>query len=143
MLNVAFYEEVEDQLLKFAVIIAKTNGQWIFCKHRNRMTYEIPGGHHEANETILEAAIRELKEETGAVEFTIKPICVYSVKEINDDEETENETYGMLYVADIFTFEALHSEIERILITNTLIENWTYPLIQPALIREAQRRGCC
>ena len=143
MLNVAFYEETEDQLLKFAVIIAKTNGQWVFCKHRDQTTYEIPGGHREANETILEAAMRELKEETGAVEFTINPICVYSVKEINDDEESENETFGMLYIADIFTFEAIHSEIESILMTDTLIENWTYPLIQPALIREARRRGCC
>ncbi len=143
MLNVAFYEETEDQLLKFAVIIAKTNGQWVFCRHRDRTTYEIPGGHRAANETILEAAMRELKEETGAVEFTINPICVYSVKEINDDEETENETFGMLYIADIFTFEAIHSEIESILMTDTLIENWTYPLIQPAVIREALRMGCC
>ena len=44
-------------------------------------------------------------------------------------------------VADIFSFEELHSEIEKIMITDTLVENWTYPLIQPKLIQEAKRRG--
>ena len=35
----------------------------------------------------------------------------------------------------------LHSEIEKILITDNLIENLTYPLIQPQLIKEAKNRG--
>lgn len=43
MLEVKFYDQVDDSVLKFAVIIAKTNGQWVFCKHRERDTYEIPG----------------------------------------------------------------------------------------------------
>ena len=48
------------------------------------------------------------------------------------------ETFGMLYFAEIRTFEKeLHSEIEKILLTDTLPENWTYPLIQPRLIEEA------
>ena len=34
-----------------------------------------------------------------------------------------------------------NSEIEKILITDTLVENWTYPLIQPKLIEEARIRG--
>ncbi len=46
----------------------------------------------------------------------------------------------MLYVADIFTFEELHSEIEKIIITDQLIDQWTYPLIQPKLMEEAKRR---
>ena len=40
----------------------------------------------------------------------------------------------MLFFADIFSFEEIHSEIEKILITDDLVENWTYPLIQPKLI---------
>ena len=63
-----------DKLLKFAVIISKTNGKWIFCKHRERDTYEVPGGHRESGEDILSTAKRELMEETGATDFTIKPI---------------------------------------------------------------------
>ena len=59
---VRFYDQVDDALLRFAVIIAKTEGKWVFCKHRERETYELPGGHREAGEDILEAARRELYE---------------------------------------------------------------------------------
>lgn len=142
MLEVNFYEQVADELLKFAVIISKTNGKFVFCKHKERDTYEVPGGHREAGETIFETAKRELMEETGAIAFDIKPICVYSVKGKTRVNENEGEeTFGMLFFADIYAFEELHSEIEKILITDTLVENWTYPLIQPKLIAEAQRRG--
>lgn len=142
MIEVKFYENVDDSLLKFAVIIAKTNGKWVFCKHRERDTFEAPGGHRENGEEILETAKRELKEETGAVVFDIKPICVYSVKgETRVNEKLSEETFGMLYIADIVSFEELHSEIEKILITSELVDNWTYPLIQPKLMEEAKNRG--
>ena len=142
MLEVNFYDNVADELLKFAVIISKTNGKWVFCKHKERDTYEIPGGHREENESVLETAKRELREETGALNFSISPICVYSVIGKNKVNETGEENYGMLFLADIKTFEPeLHSEIEKVLITDTLVENWTYPLIQPKLIEEAKQRG--
>ena len=142
MIEVNFYDEIADDLLKFAVIISKTEGRWVFCRHRERSTYEVPGGHREPGETVLDAAKRELQEETGAVEFEIKPICVYSVTGKTKVNKTDADTsYGMLYYADIFSFEELHSEIEEILITDTLVENWTYPLIQPKLLEEAKRRG--
>ena len=142
MIEVKFYDQVADELLKFAVIISKTNGKWVFCKHKERDTYEVPGGHREENENILETAKRELKEETGALDFTVSPICVYSVTGKNKVNETGEETYGMLFFADIKSFEnELHSEMEKVLITDNLVENWTYPLIQPKLIEEAKKRG--
>lgn len=142
MTEVKFYDNADDELLKFAVIISKANGKFVFCKHKERNTYEIPGGHREKGETVLEAAKRELKEETGAVDFTIKPVCVYSVKgKTRVNENVDDETFGMLYVADIFSFEEIHSEIEKIIITDKLEYDWTYPLIQPKLMKEAQQRG--
>lgn len=133
---------VDDRLLKFAVIISKTNGKWVFCRHKERDTYEVPGGHRENGEDIFAAARRELREETGAVDFTIKPVCIYSVKGKNRiNKNDEDETFGMLFIAEIFSFEKLHSEIEEILVTDELVDNWTYPLIQPKLLAEAQRRG--
>lgn len=57
------------------------------------------------------------------------------------NENIDDESYGMLYIADIYSFEEIHSEIEKIVISDKLVENWTYPLIQPKLIEEAQRRG--
>ena len=109
MLEVNFYDNVIDELLKFALIISKTNGKWVFCKHKERDTYEVPGGHRELGESIIDTAKRELAEETGATEFDIKPICVYSVKgKTRVNEYVNEETFGMLFVADIFNFEELH-----------------------------------
>ena len=155
MVEVKFYDKVEDSLLKFAVIIAKTEGKWIFCKHKERDTLEVPGGHREAGEAILETAKRELKEETGAVDFHIRPVCVtgavdfhirpvcvYSVKgKTRVSEDLTEETYGMLFTAEVFSFEKIHSEIEKIVLCEDLTDNWTYPLIQPKLIQEARYRG--
>lgn len=140
MTEVRFYEEAEDELLKFAVILSKTEGHYVFCKHRERDTWEVPGGHRESGETIMETARRELYEETGALEFDIEPVCVYSV--VRPDQADDRESYGMLFFADIKRFEAeLHSEIERIVITDELPERWTYPDIQPYLMNEAEKRG--
>ena len=54
MVEVKFYDNVADEFLKFAVIISKTDNKWVFCKHKERETYEIPGGHREPGESILE-----------------------------------------------------------------------------------------
>ena len=138
MTEVKFYDTVEDELLKFAVIISKSNGKWVFCKHKERNTFEFPGGHRENKEDIFDTAKRELYEETGATEFTIKPICVYSVT--TDKNFNGEETFGMLYYAEITDFEKeLHSEIERIILTDDLVDNWTYPEIQPKLLQRLRR----
>lgn len=114
MVEVKFYDNVADELLKFAVIISKTDNKWVFCKHK----------------------------ETGAIDFKIEPICVYSVKgKTRVNENIDDETFGMLFIADISSFVELHCEIEKILISDKLVDNWTYPLIQPILIEEAKKRG--
>lgn len=140
-MKVNFYDSVDDDLLKFAVIIAKTNGKWVFCKHRERDTYEIAGGHREQGEDILTTAKRELIEETGALDFSIVPICVYSVIGKNRVNDTGEETFGMLYYAEIKSFEKeLHSEMEKVVLFDELPTEWTYPQIQPLLIEEYERR---
>ena len=105
VMEVKFYDTVNDELLKFAVIISQSNGKWVFCKHKERDTYEVPGGHREAGEDIFETAKRELQEETGAIKFEIKPICVYSVTGKNRVNDTGEETFGLLCFAEITEFE--------------------------------------
>lgn len=56
MTEVKFYENIADELLKFAVIFAKTQNKYVFCKHRDRDSWEVPGGHRENGENIMETA---------------------------------------------------------------------------------------
>ena len=136
-MKVQFYDKVDDKLLKFAVIISKANGKWVFCKHKERDTYEVPGGHRENGEQIDMTAIREFQEETGAVDFTIEPVCVYSVIGKNRVNDTGEEIFGMLYYAEINKFDdELDSEMEKVVLLDELPSEWTYPLIQPKLIEK-------
>lgn len=138
-MSARFYETVDDDLLKFAVIIAKHEGKFIFCKHKLRDTLEIPGGHREFGERIDDTAKRELIEETGAIDFDLKPICIYSV--VKSVGIKQVESFGKLYFADVRSFEKeLNSEIQYIVLTEQLPANWTYPTIQPELINEATKR---
>ena len=141
MISVKFYEQIEDDKLKFAVILSKSKGKWVFCKHKERNTLEVPGGHREPGEDIEAAARRELHEETGAIRFSMQPVCVYAV--IRDGEP--EESCGMLFFAEIEEFEEeLHSEMEKIvLLVVPPEENLTYPDIQPKLWQETVRRQIC
>ena len=138
-LEVKFYDKAEDRLLRFAVIVSRSNGKWVFCKHRERDTFEVPGGHREAGEDILTTAKRELYEETGAIDFKITPVCVYSVSGVTRLNPSGKEDFGMLYFAEIKEFEnELHSEIEKIFFMEDMPKRWTYPLIQPKLLEQVK-----
>lgn len=137
---VKFYDTIDDSLLKFAVIVAKSNGKWVFCKHKERDTYECPGGHRETDEAIDDTAKRELNEKTGAIDYKIQPVCAYSVTA--PDNFDGQETFGKLYFAEIKSFEGeMHSDIERVELFNELPTSWTYPQIQPLLLKKVINRG--
>ena len=57
-MKVKFFDLNADKPLKYAVICARYNGKWVFCKHKERDTYEIPGGHREDGEDIEATAKR-------------------------------------------------------------------------------------
>lgn len=131
-MEVRFYSSVKNSLLKFAVIVSMYQNQWVYCKHKQRDTYEVPGGHREAGEDILSAAKRELFEETGATEYDIRPVCAYSV------DDHDGETFGMLYFADIKSFGELPAfEMEKVALFPGIPDKLTYPMIQPKLVEKA------
>ena len=125
-----FYEigTINDEERKFAVISAMYQDQWVFVRHKERMTWEIPGGHRELGEEIVNTAKRELFEETGAIRSKIIPICDYSM------DASSGKRYGRLFFANIFELGQLpESEMKEVQFFEGLPENLTYTKIQPHL----------
>jgi len=118
--------------LTYSVIAARHNGKWVFVRHHDRSTWEIPGGHIEPDESPDDAARRELIEETGAEEFTLTCVATYSV------EKNGNTGYGRIYFAEVTLLGNLpsNSEIAETALMDDLPGNLTYPDIQPHLFRK-------
>ena len=132
--------QVDDKKLKFAVISAFYQGKWIFVKHKKRDTWEIPGGHRELGEDINDTAKRELFEESGAIDFDIKPICDYLCD--YSFAEDKVSSYGRLFYAEIKALGDLpESEIGKIELFDALPEKLTYPEIQPYLYNMVVRHN--
>ena len=133
----AFYDEAPDGLQqKYAVVIARYGGRLLWCRHRDRQTWEIPGGHIEPGESALEAAARELQEETGATDFTLQPVCWYSAWRADGMPPS----CGLLCVADVHALGDLHNEIAEVRLFDGVPDALTYPDIQPRLFEEVNRR---
>jgi 8-oxo-dGTP diphosphatase len=110
---------------KYVMIITKYEDKWLLCQHKDRETWEIPGGHIEENETPLQAACRELYEETGAVEYKIRPLFDYSL----------NAEHGMVFESDVSVLDDIpDSEMACIAFYDELPENLTYKDITTQLM---------
>lgn len=95
------------------------------------------GRHIEHGETPLDAAKRELYEESGAVDFEIKLLCDYRAW----NEETGHGANGVVFHAVIREFGAIpNSEMAEILEFTELPENLTYLAITPVLFAYLSRK---
>ena len=119
---------LDEELLRFVVMPAKYKGKWIFVRNKERETWEMPGGHIEVGECAMEAARRELFEETGAIEFDIQPIFDFSVIKENI------VTYGRLFISEVGKLGDLPDfEIGEVRLFDDLPDNLTYPYIYKLL----------
>lgn len=131
MLTVNFFKlgEVQEEKLDYAVMISRFNGRFLYVKHRKRETWELPGGKRESDETIYECAARELREETGATNFKLKPLFIYSVT------KSKFTDYGQVYLAEILVKkDQLINEIGEASSFTQPPKEWTYPEIQPLIL---------
>lgn len=120
---------------RYVVVCSRYQGQWLLSRHRKRATWETQGGHIEPGESPLEAARRELWEESGAEEAELVPVCDYRGYRGADFSN------GVVFAADIRRLGALpESEMAEVRAFAELPEQLTYPLVTPRLMAEALRR---
>lgn len=76
--QLSFTDHPFSQQPKHVWCICRYGSQWLLTEHRGR-GFEFPGGKVENGETPIEAAIREVNEETGAIVRSINYIGQYKV----------------------------------------------------------------
>ena len=119
---------------KYVVVCSFYQGKYVLSKHKIRETWETQGGHIEVNETPIEAAKRELLEESGASDAEIYPVCDYY------GYNHERHSNGQVFVAIVHSFNSLPDfEMKEIKIFDELPTNLTYPKVTPVLFQQAQR----
>jgi 8-oxo-dGTP diphosphatase len=132
-MEIEFYERntVDNEKLLYAIVVSRYKDKWIFVKHKERDTWEIPAGHRDSNEDISYTAERELFEETGAEKFKITYINDYSLN-INNEK-----SYAALFYAEIFSLGKLPNfEIGEVKEFDNIPDNLTYPNIQKHLFKK-------
>ena len=120
--------------LKFVVVCSFYEGKLLLSRHKQRSTWETQGGHIEAGETPLQAARRELFEESGIKDADVYPVCDYWGF---NSQECSN---GMVFLAVVHSLGELpESEMKEIGVFDELPYNLTYPQVSPRLYEEAQK----
>lgn len=117
----------------FVVVVSEFQGKLMLSRHRDRDTWETQGGHIESGETPLEAARRELYEESGATEFEIIPVCDYL------GYNATGQAAGQAFYAKIARMGPMpESEMAETRLFEALPENLTYPQVTPKLYAQAR-----
>lgn len=109
--------------IAFVGIYTRYQGKWVYCWHKHRESWEHPGGHVEPGETPMQAAKRELYEETGIKDCRIIPMWDYEY--IWEGGKGRNN--GRFFYAEVNSFGELpESEMAKIELFDTVPDNYTY-----------------
>ena len=100
--------------LNGAAGILLVRGTQILLQHRapwvhNGDTWGIPGGARDSHESVLEAAIREAKEETG-----IDPVHLTPIQTFSDDHGTWRYDTVIAHATDLLVAHELNDESHEV-----------------------------
>ena len=129
----------------FVVIFARYNHKWLYCQKKGAVTWETAGGRiegsgsdgvaasHSLSETPLDAAKRELYEETGALKFDITPAFDYSV------HTSMEHSNGQVFYAQIHELGDMPDyEMAEVGLFNAHPDAMRFPKILPILFDAMQ-----
>ena len=121
--------------VRFVVICSFYEGRLMLSYHSGHRAWETQGGHIEPGETPLEAARRELFEESGVTDAELLPVCDYFAW---DNAGSAN---GRVYAARVRALGELpQSEMSSVQLFDALPKELTYPLVTPVLFERS--RAC-
>ena len=116
---------------RYTVIFARYRDQWLYCRHKERDTFETAGGHIEKGETPEEAAKRELYEETGATKFELTPLYDYAV------HVESGYANGVVFLAEVEELDKLPNfEMAETALFDTIPSKLRLPGVLPKLFQE-------
>ncbi len=123
--EVTFHQisEIEDSLIKYAVIAARYQDKWVFCRHKSRSSWEIPGGRRETfggtigaggkafEKPIAETASRAVLEsiEETALGAALEPIEATARRELWEETGALETEICPICVYDVRQEEGTHS----------------------------------